>query len=96
MWVENKVLPSSLWQYCAVCRLLTSDHASDISTDSYPSLRSCGLYSAVFRFHFSFVLCFIWKQLKSISSAITKGEKTEMFYIGGNTDIISFLLCIGL
>ena len=47
----------------------------------------------MFRLHFSFVLCFIWKQLKGISSAVTKGEKMEMFYIGGNTDIISFLLC---
>ena len=39
--------------------------------------------SAMFCLHFSFVLCFIWKQLKSISccSAVTKGEKTEMFYI---------------
>ena len=40
-----------------------------------------------------FVLYFIWKQLKGISSAVTKGEKTKMFYIGGNIDIISFLLC---
>ena len=47
----------------------------------------------MFHLHFSFVLCFIWKQLKGISSAVTKGEKMEMFHISGSTDIISFLLC---
>ena len=30
---------------------------------------------------------------KGISSAVTKGEKTKMFKIGGNKDIILFLLC---
>ena len=76
------MLPSSLWQYCTVCALLTSAHVSNISIDSYGSLRSCGLYSATCSLHFSFVSCFTWKQLKGISSAVTKGEKTEMFYIG--------------
>ena len=70
-----------------------SAHASNISIVSYASLRSHGLHSTTFRLHFSFALCFIWKQLKGINSAVTKGEKMEMFYIGGNTDIISVLLC---
>ena len=46
----------------------------------------------MFHLHFSFVLYFIWKQLKGISSAVTKGEKTEMFYIGGNTDIFNSIV----
>ena len=29
------MLPSSLWQYCAVCVLLTSAHASNVSIDMH-------------------------------------------------------------
>ena len=76
------MLPSSSWQYCAVCTSLTLAHMSNIPNAVHHEDHVCYIALCFVMFHAHFVdisVLFHMVYMKEKHSAVIKGIKTATF-----------------